>query len=299
MIRARSYAFRRIASVNYHLWQACNMACKFCFATFDDMKHTVLPAGHLNKEDSALVVRRLAEAGFRKINFAGGEPLLCAWLPDMVAQAREYKMATSMVTNGSLADRPRFAKVLEHLDWVALSVDSVDSGTLIRTGRVTRNGPMTADDYLRICERVKAAGVRLKINTVVTSANKDEDLTGFIRTARPERWKIMQMLPMAGPDSRHDPELQVGAEDFARFVRHSNKVELDGIRVIAERSQDMKGSYVMVDPAGRFYDNVDDQYSYSQPILAVGADTALSQVRVSKWAFHARGGLYEYQSQGS
>ena len=30
-------------SVNFHLWEPCNMRCRFCFATFQDVKQTVLP----------------------------------------------------------------------------------------------------------------------------------------------------------------------------------------------------------------------------------------------------------------
>ena len=47
-------------SVNFHLWQPCNMRCNFCFATFEDVKRTVLPKGHLPREAALEVVRLLA-----------------------------------------------------------------------------------------------------------------------------------------------------------------------------------------------------------------------------------------------
>ena len=62
-----------IPSVNYHLWEPCNMRCKFCFATFQDAK-IILPKGHLPKEESLELVREIAAIGFKKITFAGGEP---------------------------------------------------------------------------------------------------------------------------------------------------------------------------------------------------------------------------------
>jgi radical S-adenosyl methionine domain-containing protein 2 len=293
VLRARtSLYYRETPSVNYHLWQACNMACKFCFATFQDMKDTILPAGHLSREESMLMVKHLADAGFQKINFAGGEPFLCAWLEDLVDLAKECGMTTSVVTNGSLFHRAKVQKMLHKLDWFVLSVDSLDPETLRKIGRVTRNGPMSEDDYLAICAKVRDAEVRLKINTVVTSANCDEDLNSFIVRARPHRWKIMQMLAVDGPDSRYDEDLLVGRRRFARAVRRGRKVELRGIRVVAERSQDMVGSYVMVDPAGRFYDNIGGEYAYSKPIPEVGVEEALAQVQVSHWKFSARGGHY-------
>ena len=66
-----------VPSVNYHLWKACNMRCRHCFATFQDIEPQFLPKGHLGREDCVLVVNAIAELGFQKINFAGGEPTLC------------------------------------------------------------------------------------------------------------------------------------------------------------------------------------------------------------------------------
>ena len=73
-----------IPSVNYHLWKPCNMRCDFCFATFLDIEPKALPKGHLGCQGSLAIVESLAQAGFRKLNFAGGEPTLCPWLPDLI-----------------------------------------------------------------------------------------------------------------------------------------------------------------------------------------------------------------------
>ena len=90
----------KVPSVNYHLWKPCNMKCKFCFATFQDLDPSVLPEGHLGREDCISVVEALAHAGFQKINFAGGEPTLCPWLPDLIMLAKELgltKVFTSFI----------------------------------------------------------------------------------------------------------------------------------------------------------------------------------------------------------
>ena len=33
----------QIPSVNFHLWKPCNMKCRFCFATFQDVGQDDLP----------------------------------------------------------------------------------------------------------------------------------------------------------------------------------------------------------------------------------------------------------------
>src|SRR2546423_2902387 len=91
-----------VESVNYHLWQPCNMHCAFCFGRFQDVRAQVLPKGHLGRTESLTVVSMLAHAGFQKITFAGGEPFLCPWLPELIARAKSQGMTTSVVTNGSL-----------------------------------------------------------------------------------------------------------------------------------------------------------------------------------------------------
>ena len=78
-----------VPSCNFHLWEPCNMRCGFCFATFQDVKQEMnLPKGHLPEENCILVVDRIAEFGFEKINFVGGEPTLCPWLPDLIVRAK-------------------------------------------------------------------------------------------------------------------------------------------------------------------------------------------------------------------
>ncbi|MBI4821777.1 MAG: 4Fe-4S cluster-binding domain-containing protein [Deltaproteobacteria bacterium] len=76
------------------------MRCKGCFAVFQDVKSTVLPRGHLRREEALRVVERLA-AAFDKITFVGGEPTLCPWLPELVSLAKRRARTTMIVTNGS------------------------------------------------------------------------------------------------------------------------------------------------------------------------------------------------------
>ena len=54
------------------------MKCKFCFATFLDVKRDMqLPKGHLPEEDCIKVVKQIAKFGFEKMNYVGGELTLC------------------------------------------------------------------------------------------------------------------------------------------------------------------------------------------------------------------------------
>ena len=284
----------QIPSVNFHLWKPCNMKCRFCFATFQDVGQDVLPKGHLPREDCLAVVEALATAGFDKINFAGGEPTLCPWLPDLIRRAKELEFTTSMVTNGSCVTREWLNRVDGCLDWAAVSIDTLDPEKLKRMGRTTRTGPLSEADYLRVIDILKQRDIRLKINTVVTRSNYDEDLARFIANARPERWKLLQVLPVRGQNDGVIDNLVITHEEFARYVARNRYVESLGIMVVPESNDLMTGSYVMVDPAGRFFDNVAGTHAYSRPVNQVGVDAALREVSVDPDKFRLRDGLYDW-----
>ena len=235
----------------------------------------------------------LAKAGFDKINFAGGEPILCPWLPDLIRRARELGFTTSIVTNGSFVTPEWLDRIDSCLDWVAVSIDTVDPEKLKRMGRTTRVGPLSETDYLRVMDMLRQRGIRLKINTVVTRINCNEELAGFIAKAGPERWKLLQVLPVRGQNDGLVDNLVITSEEFARYVTRNRYVESRGIVVVPESNDLMTGSYVMVDPAGRFFDNVAGSHVYSRPISLVGVDAALREVSVDTDKFGLRGGLYE------
>ena len=288
-----------IPSVNFHLWEPCNMRCKFCFATFQDVKNSILPKGHLPKEQAIEVVLQLAEIGFEKITFAGGEPTLCPWLPELIRTAKEAGMTTMIVTNGSKLTDEFLAVNQSHLDWIAVSIDSLNPETNIETGRaILGKTPLSIDYYKDLMNRVKSFGYGLKINTVVTNKNFAENLSEIIEYAKPKRWKIFQALPIQGQNDNKIDSLQITQQQFFHFIDMHKKLEAI-TNLIPESNNDMKGSYAMVDPAGRFYDNAKGKHNYSSAILEVGARIAIQQVNYDFNKFIERGGIYEWNNNKS
>lgn len=280
-------------SVNYHLWQPCNMRCRFCFATFEDVR-SELPEGHLPREQSVQLVRLLARS-FRKITFAGGEPLLCPWLPELVRAAHQEGAVTMLVTNGSRL-RPELMEQLEgYLDWAALSVDSASEATHLKLGRaVAGHKALSLAEYEAVAERLRAAGVRVKLNTVVTSLNAGEDLTPLVRRLKPERWKVLRVLPVEGQNDQKVGPLLCTDVAFRSFVARHQHLEAEGVAIAAEDNEDMRGSYAMVDPAGRFFESTRGFHHYSEPVLEAGLQAAWAQVRFSMERFEDRGGHYDF-----
>lgn len=283
-----------IPAVNFHLWQPCNFRCKFCFATFADVKSEILPKGHLPESETIEVVRKLAAHGFQKITFAGGEPTLCPWLPNLVKTAKAAGMTTGIITNGSKLTAAYLAGFEGNLDWVGISIDSIVPETNERTGRVQpgKKGNDAAY-YLELCRIVKEAGCKLKINTVVSALNKQECMHEFIRKADPLRWKVMRVLPVGGQNDAGYMEMAVSDNCFKAYCENNTPANAKHIPVV-ENHKDIIGSYMMVDPAGRFFDDTKGVHTYSKPILEVGINEALRGIKYSYETFMERKGAYDW-----
>jgi radical S-adenosyl methionine domain-containing protein 2 len=285
-----------IPSVNFHLWEPCNMRCKFCFAGFKDVKKSILPKGHLPKGQAIQVVQQLATLGFEKITFAGGEPTLCSWLSDLIATAKQAELTTMIVTNGSKINEKFLQDNQKHLDWIAISVDSLKNETNAAIGRaISGKTSLHSDYYFDLADKIKKYGFGFKVNTVVNRKNFDENMSDFIRYTKPKRWKIFQVLPMIGQNDQHIDDFKITDKQFQYFLKnHSDLHNLTAI--VPENNSQMKGSYAMVEPAGRFYDNVKGTHNYSRPILQIGAEQAIKEVNYDFKKFILRDGLYDWKT---
>lgn len=283
-------------SVNFHLWEPCNMRCRFCFASFQDVRASVLPRGHLPRAQALEVTRLLAQR-FDKITFVGGEPTLCPWLLELMQCAKAAGRTTMLVTNGSLLTPERLHKMRGALDWLTLSIDSADLATHVASGRAVKGEALPMEHYIALADAARAYSLRFKVNTVVSALNAEEDMRELISRLRPERWKIFQVLPIAGQNDGVEP-LLITSDAFAAFVARHAGLESLGVKPVPEDNEAMIGSYAMVDPAGRFFDNVTGGFRYSAPILEVGIDEAWSQLPFNFDRFTARGGVYDWQNEG-
>ncbi|MBK9030266.1 MAG: radical SAM protein [Myxococcales bacterium] len=273
-----------LESVNFHLWKPCNYRCKFCFATFEDVP------GRLTK-DAALQIVDAFAPHCDKVTFVGGEPTLCPFLGELIEHAHALGLTTSIVSNGE-----RLRRIIERhatsLDWVGLSVDSIDEATSARLGR--GDGGHVARS-IALATLAHERGILVKLNTVVTAWNQHEDLSPLVRAMRPQRWKVFRVLPVEGQNDGSVEPLLISTSAFNAYVERHAHLAAEGYPPIAEDNADMMGSYVMIDPMGRFFDNVEGRLVYSPAILEVGVEAAFARVRWERDRLVARGGLYQWR----
>lgn len=230
----------RIRSANWHVTMNCNYNCRFCFyknmtGEFKDIKK----AKH--------ILETLKAKGIEKINFAGGEPLLCKNLDYLLKMAKNMGFIVSIVTNAALLNENNLRKKIGCLDWVGISVDSADEEIEKQLGRGNGNH---VGHVSMVCELVHKYGMRLKINTTVTKMNYFEDMKSFISSLCPERWKIFQVLHMKGQND-DALDLFITLDEFEKFKSINGGLILDnGTSPILESADDMLDSYLIIGPDG-------------------------------------------------
>lgn len=287
-------------TINWHVTEACNYRCQYCYAKwtkhpcprelFHELERSqqlltelfryFQPTNTSNPLCDALSWRTL------RLNLAGGEPsILGERLLDITRAAKQIGFEVSLISNASKLTSDVIKQLAPQLTCLGISLDSAHSETNLAIGRVERSGrqlslnELTAN--LDFARQINPA-LKIKLNTVVNALNVDEDLSGLITRVRPERWKVLRMLPVV------DDTLAVTDEAFAAFVeRHS---AFQSIQCVEDNS-DMCESYLMVDPYGRFFQNQPagvGGYRYSQSILSIGAAAAFSEMRFSPVGFSSR-----------
>ena len=232
------------------------------------------------------IIHHLTDFGMKKVNFAGGEPTLCPFLGELINYSKDLGLITGIVSNGAGITQQFIEQYGKAIDWIGLSLDS---GNEITQQVLGRGNGFHVRETIKKSKMIKDAGIKLKINTVITRLNVHEDMTKLIEKIKPDRWKVFQVLSIEGQNNDNVKDLKISNGEFFDFIkRHEN------LNPIAEDNDAMLESYIMVDPMGRFYQNSGNIYNYSKPILEVGVLRAFNQVAYDHAKFIERGGIYAF-----
>lgn len=281
-------------TINIHLTRTCNFGCRYCYAEFAECGSSRIPPDQLLRIAKAIGSAAPLPGGrARKVNFAGGEPMLYAGLPDIIEFCKQLGLVTSLVTNGSLLDERIIVRLAGSLDICAVSVDSGRVETNDVIGRCGKGFRPDAQFYRGLAQRIRDAGIRFKVNTVVNRLNLSEDLGELVASLMPFRWKLFQVKEVIGQNDKTFAELAISVTEFADFVVRNRVLLPPSVAVIPETAEDMTASYAMIAPNGCFFDSSRGYHHYSQPILQAGIVEAFQEVAFNAEKFGKRGGLYE------
>jgi cyclic pyranopterin phosphate synthase len=203
---------RRLRDLRISVTDRCNFRCPYCMpAEVFGERYAFLPKPEiLTFEEIERVARAAVGLGAKKLRLTGGEPLLRAELPRLVAMLARIPGAPdlALTTNGHLL--PRYAKDLAAagLSRVTVSLDSHDAAVF----QAMSGGRSSPERVLSGIAAAEAAGLApIKINCVVQRGVNDHTLVGLAERFRgtghivrfieymdvgtANRWDLSQVLP--------------------------------------------------------------------------------------------------------
>jgi len=291
-------------AVNWHLEAYCNYACSFCYAPLAEQR--LMP--RLSEEGGASMIEDLSSSGVEKINFVGGEPMLHPHLEAWIVAAKFCGLTTSIVSNGTRMSEEWLTKMRPHLDWLGVSIDASNDEMHALMGRglkgeIASGVSKHLERSKEVWQIARGLGYGLKLNTVVTSVNVDDDMSELVANLKPHRWKVFRVLRIEGENDGRVEPLLISQEQFEEYMsRHRQSLQgLEGIQIVAEDNEDMLGTYAMIDPQGMAYTNINGRYLYSnQSCMEVGFSTAWGEVLsgFSQERFANRGGEWDWEKNG-
>ena len=293
---ASTHTAARQLVINWHITEVCNYSCRYCFGKWEkDTRELLHNAEHMQSllhelahyfhpDNTRKQLKRDSVDTRIRLNLAGGEPLLYpAQFEAIVRIAHTLGMNVSCITNGSRLHEDLLYRVSGKLTVLGISVDATCADTNQAIGRVDRSGTLKLDELCQLVQLARYINphISIKINTVVNSANWTSDLSDWIERISPDKWKIFKVLPTV------NTQLTISDREYQSFLnRHQHLSDI----ITAEDNTQMTQSYLMIDPVGRFYQNKEtgDSYDYSDPILEVGVEQALAQIRFNAVRFLER-----------
>jgi len=162
----------------------CPLRCAYCSNPVDLDAHS----DELRGEDWLRVLTEGEALGVMGVNLTGGEPLVRKELEAIVAHAHGLGLYTNLITSGVPVTRARLVALRDAgLDHVQLSFQGPDAATSDAMA-----GLAAFETKLEVAGWVKALGLPLTVNAVLTEANVDrtEDLIALAEHLHADRLEL-------------------------------------------------------------------------------------------------------------
>lgn len=194
-------------SVKVAFHPGCNFKCDYCggngdrpnspySAAMEDYRNKPISTGiFLDTSDMERCFKALRAAGFTRIRPTGGEPTLNPEWADWINKADQVGLKADITTNGSQLNRflDKHKTLPSGLTMIKISLDTQDPEIYKKTNGIRGNLP----DLERAIRRLAEAGVYVRLNSVLTRENCDENkIREFMKYAEDLGVKQVQYLDL-------------------------------------------------------------------------------------------------------
>ena len=241
--------------LNLHFLNQCNYSCIYCFADKSTESYPKL-SQLIQWVDKISNYFKLNKVSNPRINLVGGEPLIYKNIIPLIKYIYSKGIKVSIVTNGSLLTEKFLKKVGNYISMIGVSVDTLDKDTALKIGRVDSNGKVLKIDHLMsICKLIKSMGIQLKINTVVSKFNYNEDFIPFLNEVDADKVKFLELYLI---DNMNDYSLRdkLSRAEYLKFCSKHSSCE----NVFQESNDEFDGGYIMLNYKGDLIVNSENKH---------------------------------------
>ena len=222
--------------VCWNITTKCNQNCKYC--------HRFLGINDLTYEENKKILNNLIKDGVNNITWTGGEALLYPNLKELLKISQENGIKNKLITNGMvLAQNENMREILDYLDSLTLSLDTINDDTNEELGR----GRNHFEEVKVILDYVKGRNLKVNINTVVSkkNINEMEQLGEFLNNYNISKWKFFKFMPLRETAERNKDEFAITDAEFEKTrnaFRHFGNIGETDFR----QEKDMEDKYTLL-----------------------------------------------------
>lgn len=268
--------------INFHITDKCNFSCKYCFGKFNASELSLNEAKKVIDSVEQYFIKNDIKDG--RINFAGGEPLLYPYLDELIDYCSQKKINVSIVTNGFLLTSSRIYKWKNKVCQIGISIDSKNEATNFNIGRSANKKAVSENHLIDISTAMRECDILLKVNTVVSYLNLNENLTELYLKIMPKKVKLFKMHIVNGINDSCS-NLSISNDDFCKYYKMYENLPFN---VVIENQGDMENSYLMIDPSGRLTINDNGKYKVFNRLTEVELCEEISNLPIKYNKFMQR-----------
>ena len=222
--------------VCWNITTKCNQNCKYC--------HRFLGINDLTYEENKKILNNLIKDGVNNITWTGGEALLYPNLKELLKISQENGIKNKLITNGMvLAQNENMREILDYLDSLTLSLDTINDDTNEELGR----GRNHFEEVKTILDYVKGKSLKVNINTVVSknNINEMEQLGEFLNNYNISKWKFFKFMPLRETAEKNKDEFAITDAEFEQtrnVFRHFGNIRETDFR----QEKDMEDKYTLL-----------------------------------------------------
>lgn len=193
--------------VCWNITTKCNQNCKYC--------HRFLNVNDLDYENNERILKKLIKDGITDITWTGGEALLYPNVAGLMKMAKENGIKNKLITNGLLlAQSNHKEEICDNLDYLVLSIDSINNETNQELGR----GVNHYSTVKEVLEYVKDKDIKLNINTVVSkkNINQIDELGTFLNNYKIDTWKFFKFMPLRETAEKNKNLFEISDSEFEK-----------------------------------------------------------------------------------